>query len=577
MFDHSQRQLRGSKLAYEDFQQVQVIDVKNNTLIQQVELPDTEHDQLVLLDWLSDSQWLAVTNFGKIFSAEITHSTCQQLLELPSTSDAGAWLDVDSQSLWFASRRRDKRKTILHHIQLTNMDVSEWAFPANHGVDCDSIAHTQQMLAFYGRNDKPGYNFRQHWLLTFNCHTHEWQQLAINSKPAPENVPVRPQLFVDKQRGIYVTPFTDRLNSHADGHYGYPLQLLDSQANTWWQGDVRDFTLEQIALFEEDANTLDNIVAGDFSHQHNRVLMGLLQCLTDVYFCPKQAAIWLSWQDGKIQKIALDGSYLSPLYQLCSSDHQDLTGETTTCYRVIDEQAGQLTIAVGDQEWESLWRAQLPEPSHASMTDLATQPLSCNKYPAQALQVMAEQQLISKQSGRVQLHTSDLFHSDGEQLALRQLLALMPNLQRQLSQVQASQPLYFAFGDSLGKQHSESALFHRTAHQDSALIAAIVAAFIQWPNAASFVRPNGEPVLADAVFSISHFSEYLPLLARYFVAIGGGEQVHPFHINRTLPHIRAQHAQTPELEQFLAEIPWPYNDASFIKIEHDEYDDWDDD
>ncbi len=598
MLTHSQLHLRGSKLPYEGWLQVQVINTEMNSLIKQIELPDTEDDAHILLRWLSDYQWLAVTSLGKIFISDKDQETCQLLLDLQTYSDPGCWFDTSSQLLWLAgwSRRNGKKTTLLYCINPTTGEIiHEWDFPKNISVDCDTMMHNGKRLIWYGRNDKPGYKFRQHWIQSFSIQQKTWEQFFIASKPSPESVPVRPQLFCDYERGQFLMPFCDQVLNPTLDQYSYQLQKINADGSINWQQTVRQFSCQQLSADAETQQALQQLASGDLSYQHNDAWMNLLQALTGVYFCPQQSTIWLGWQDGMIQQLASDGSLLSPLYQLQRADGRALYGFSDTIYRVVEVTREAITISVGEDGDETYWQANLAQLSADNPIDTAVEiPLVCTPFEVEPIKIRAEQQLISLKTGRVQLVTSDLESNTGQQYVLEQLLTLMPTLQAQLQSVvpkkqgllhkwlhgntntsRQKQPLYFAFSDALGKEQREYDFFHRLNRQHAALIAAIIEKFVHWPNAAQLIRPQkGEPVLSEAVLSICDDVQYLPLLSRYFNVIGGGEQVHPFHINRTLPVIRDEHSKTQALTDFLASVPWPYNDSTFTLKEHDEYDDW---
>ncbi len=105
-------------------------------------------------------------------------------------------------------------------------------------------------------------------------------------------------------------------------------------------------------------------------------------------------------------------------------------------------------------------------------------------------------------------------------------------------------------------------------------MAEILAAFSRWPMAGTLCGAKGEPPLAELAFYLSeHHGRHLPVLAAYFQALGGGSEVHPYHINRTLAVIHSAYADSPELAAFKAAVPWPYNDADFRQQEQDPYDD----
>ncbi|MGX2954845.1 hypothetical protein ACWAU3_20200 [Shewanella sp. JL219SE-S6] len=134
--------------------------------------------------------------------------------------------------------------------------------------------------------------------------------------------------------------------------------------------------------------------------------------------------------------------------------------------------------------------------------------------------------------------------------------------------------LWFAFVDGLGNRHSEYDFFHYAVRleQGPELIAAILAAYCRLPQARCLLGAKGQPVLAEAALALSQHRQALPQLADYFNVLSA-LPVHPFHINRTLKVIFAEHQGSQELAAFLAAVPSPYNDPEFKLAEKGDYDD----
>lgn len=173
------------------------------------------------------------------------------------------------------------------------------------------------------------------------------------------------------------------------------------------------------------------------------------------------------------------------------------------------------------------------------------------------------------------LYCEDLTSNQGRLQLLQQLLAVLPKLEQTLGEacgaplasVTARAPvatragwldrlkqkithsavtepgrLWFAFVDGLGNRHSEYDFFHYAVRleQGPELIAAILAAYCRLPQARCLLGAKGQPVLAEAALALSQHRQALPQLADYFNVLSA-LPVHPFHINRTLKVIFAEH------------------------------------
>ncbi|EKE68036.1 hypothetical protein B3C1_17552 [Gallaecimonas xiamenensis 3-C-1] len=597
--------LKNIKLDYLGQHQVQVIDPAGPTLLWQCELPDTGDGELALLAPLDGQRFVALHSSGRVFTGQVAQRQLAELANLGVSGDLGAWLDQAKGLLWVAARHRLQGA---RHKQLLalNLDSGELAMAFDlPAFDLD--LNTLQPLSagrfgFYGRNDKGGYKFRQHWLGTLDSRSGQWQQQLLDSKPTPEEVSIRRQRFIDQGRALMVLPGADGIQAQGEG-FEYPLSLLNlDQPEGSWTRPVRLLSAAAMDNDMGDIEALARIAGGQISSSDNGDWMTFLVCLTAVGFCPDQDAAWLGWQDGALQKVSLAGERLSPLFYLQEDgDRRQPERMCTKAISHIQVLAGEgLVLGVGEHDDFSYWQAQ-PQDSAAPATlaeaEQNRQPLACSAYQPPALAVPPALAALPSASGCVTISTSDLESDAGCLGALRQLKELMGPLQQQLQQAPAKagmlgkllgkkapatavRPLYLAFCDSLGRCQSDYQFLATALHTEGgpALMAEILAAFSRWPFASQLCGGKGEPPFAELAFYLSeHHVQHLPVLAAYFNGIGGGEGVHPYHINRTLAVLNDAYAGTPELAAFLAAVPWPYNDPSFTLAERDEYDEWDDD
>ena len=602
--------LRAVSLDYVGDIQIQVLENSSPArLLWQCELPETQDAKLTLLEAMDDRFLVAVTDKGKVFLGDLGRRQMPQVAELPCSFDSGTWLEPTQQRLWLAGHFRQQPlngRRLLALDLMTGTLAADWPID-DRDLDLTTLTRRSDgQFAFYGRNSKPGYKFREHWIHSINPDNGEQQRCPLPSKPTPENITVRPWLFQDKARGLALMPAADTLTQVGEDSFAFEVQLLDlNLGEVVWKRVVRHIHLAQVGdehRHRSLGEALGRIAAGQYAHTDSDAWQTLLSCLTGAWFDPELPEIWLGWQDGTLQKIGLDGQRLSPLYRLgeqtadggCRTpiyfDHERLvpTG------RNLDR----LTLAYGFECDEHL-EATLPEPVAAAPLEEEPQWLACRPLMGQRLEIPETLQAQPGPSGCVHITTTDLHSAEGRQQALDQLLRLLPALQenlcdtqrgdsgwlgRQLGRVKPRQEaprqaLYLAFSDGLDRTRSEKQFFHEAIHHEGCapLIARLIDHFSRWPCAARLVGHDGEPPLANATYALCLAPEQLPLLANYFCAIGGGEEVSPFHINRTLAVIREHHAGTPELAAFLATVPWPYNDATFTKHERDPYDDWDED
>ncbi|WP_028114035.1 hypothetical protein [Ferrimonas kyonanensis] len=603
--------LKSLSLDYVGAIQIQVIESTEPPQVRwQGELPGSEDSDIKLLQPLDQHRFVAVTDRGKVFLGDDRQRTVTPLADLSCRYDSGAWLDTDTGRLWLAADFRHKQ---LNGYRLLALDLNQGTVVANWPIDDsehDLTTLTRRhdgQFAFYGRNSKPGYKFRQHWIHCLNPGNGDQQRAVLASKPTPVDVTVRPWLYLDRTRGLALMPGADRLIQVDEDRFAFELQLLDlNQGEVLWTREVRHLHLDQVEsdhYHPELRQSLSRIASGQYAHTDNDAWQTLLSCLTGAWFDPTQPEIWLGWQDGTVQKIGLDGERRSPLYRVGIEDSQG------NCHSPMPfdheplapsgRQQDRLTLSYGFECDEHL-EARLPKTMEAAPLDQRDpQWLPCQRRAGLPLRIPASLQAQPGPSGCVHITSGDLHCAEGRQQALEQLLALLPALQQQLGGHQESQsgwlgrlvgrlnpkpdatvrPLYLAFSDGLGRTESEKQFFHEAVHHQACapLIAQLIDSVSRWPCAATLEGHGGEPLLAHAAYSLCLNKAYLPQLAAYFCAMGGGEAVSPFHINHTLAAIREHHADTPELATFLAAVPWPYNDNTFTKPERDPYDDWGED
>lgn len=624
--------LQQAKLFFIGPELIQVIQSADeaDTLLWQCELPGTEDGELALLQWLDDTRFLALGQNGLLFVCDYQACSCEQVLDLQISGTPGAWLDSHKQTLWVVGRVgiAARRGHSLLKVDLAAMEpVQHW--PVSAEIEPESLILTRDgRVAFYGRNEHGGYRFRFQQLVYFDPSNETWSEQPLPGKPAPVQVSTQDYWFQNRANGLISTLAADGVSRHqAEGEpvrYEARLQLIDMNLGRQIDAGVRLPAMADICD-EYDAEAvqeaLERIAAGEMSHQDNDEWQQLLNSLTCSYFCEQEQVFWLGWKGGGMQKVSSKGERLSPLYQLGS---QDAAGQ----WRPLSHYGGDLVMIKGVNQGR-LWLAfgDLDEPSHYSV-DIDSQaavpqsllaaeqqkcPLNCRSYQPKPLQIPSQLQAEPCPSGRVTLYCDDLTSNQGRLQLLQQLLAVLPKLEQTLGEacgaplasVTARAPvatrvpvatragwldrlkqkithsavtepgrLWFAFVDGLGNRHSEYDFFHYAVRleQGPELIAAILAAYCRLPQARCLLGAKGQPVLAEAALALSQHRQALPQLADYFNVLSA-LPVHPFHINRTLKVIFAEHQGSQELAAFLAAVPSPYNDPEFKLAEKGDYDD----
>lgn len=339
--------------------------------------------------------------------------------------------------------------------------------------------------------------------------------------------------------------------------------------------------------------------------------------------------IWLAWHDGCIRALKRNPTngqvQLSALARLQGFSDKavqpyfmnlsggftpvQIKGLSTTDnlrqlhLRLGDDEMGQDFYADLSALMDQQGQLQLFDAEQALNDTEAGITLPCTPYSAEPVQIDPTRQAVPSVTGRIQIETTDLESNQGRLDALQQVLKLMPEIGQQLSHRQ--QPLYFSFADVMGCEQSEAQFFPYAAlakdtddeqpTEGFRLLLEIVRCYTDivnsdlvkaLPGADSAEMPSDETAsdeaaiaaqgapLRDAVIALSEHAEALPVIAQYFNTLPTEESlVDAFHISRTLPVIRELHADTAALTDFLAQLPWPYNDSSFSKPEHDPYDD----
>ncbi len=325
--------------------------------------------------------------------------------------------------------------------------------------------------------------------------------------------------------------------------------------------------------------------------------------------------VWLAWHDGCIRALKRNPAsgqvQLSALARLQTFSDKSVQpyfmnlsgGFTPVQIKGLcnSDNGRQLHIRLGDDEMgqdfyanisalmDQQGQLQLFDTEQALSETEAGIILPCTPYSAEPVQIDPARQAVPSVTGRIQIETTDLDSAAGRLDALQQVLKLMPVIGQQLSH--RHQPLYFAFADVMGCEQSEAQFFPYAALAKNADDEQPAAGFrllleiVRLYSEAAKVLPcmdSDETAIAaqaaplrDAVITLSEHAEALPVIVEYFNTLPTEEaSVDAFHISRTLPVIRELHADTPALTDFLAQLPWPYNDSSFSKPEHDPYDDW---
>lgn len=608
-------------LFYDGLIQLQVIKRTgfNTDVISQFELLETQNCELLIAEWLDNQQFIAVDSTGRIFSSRFNAAepSKQSLSAIASlglypTKDAC----ISNGKLWIVGAPKGGRRSAsslycvditaknlnVSHFELNDTAISNYEMPFKF-VNDSMVCVQGTEFVFYQREKR-----RTHQLVSFNPMTAETQIYPLQGQPAPEEISVRNTFFMDKKRGVALLANTETLSvlesSDENLRFNFELQFIDfKQKKVLWSHKVRVLEAAQICAeyqAEDLIESLTAIAAGDTSSEHHDELQTFIECLTSATISADGNSVWLGWQDGVVQQLSLTGDSILPLHKLMKNNGdgkqrtvQVFTHEPVVIKGQIDDQ---LILAVGEDEDAVIWQVELfdkqavkqvkstgsvvsqpyriteelHECSTNSVVPTVCQPLALN------LVVQASLTEVPTSNGQVDISLQNVNDTAAKIASLTELNALMPKLESHyLKSGQTS--LFFSFVapqvDTCAVL-SEYDLFASAAYDEKGaeLLASIIRQFASWSCAANILGQKNAPIMADAVLGLADKRQYLSTLAEYFIAIGGQEPIHQFHVNRTMMVIREQHADTPELAAFMAKVPWPWNDASFSVPNVGDYD-----
>ncbi|WP_299808010.1 hypothetical protein [uncultured Shewanella sp.] len=499
----------------------------------------------------------------------------------------------------------------VNYFELNAANITRYEMPFK-VVDGSMVCVQGAEFVFYQREKR-----RMHQLVSFNPITGETQVYPLEGKPAPTEISVRNTFFMDKERGVALLANTETvslleatvaselsveaLESVSENPYfNFELQLIDfKQRKVMWSRKVRALKPSQICAdyqAEELVESLTAIAAGDNSSSLHDELQTFTECLTSASVSADGNSIWLGWQDGVVQQLSLTGESILPLYKLM----QDSSNAKLRSIQVFGHEPvvikaqmdKQLIVAVGEDEDACIWQMPLEdkqaEANHNTASECQNLNESYKENSANNLVSVVCQPVtlslamptrlteVPTLNGQVDICLQDVNDNAAKVGSLEKLNALMPKLEAHyLKSGQTS--LFFGFVNQQVNGCavlSEYDLFASAAYDEKGaeLLGNIIKQFASWSCAADLSGLKGAPIMADAVLGLADKGQYLATLAEYFIAIGSQEPIHPFHVNRTMIVIREQHAGTPELADFMAKVPWPWNDKSFTVPHVGDYD-----
>ncbi|ABZ75729.1 hypothetical protein Shal_1160 [Shewanella halifaxensis HAW-EB4] len=610
------------RLYYHGLIQLQVVKRSgfNIELLSQFELLGSCNCDLLLAEWLDDERFIAVDSTGRIFSAEFNAVNSSKIslsaiatLQLYPTEDAcfsngKLWIVGAKQGgrrgvkslfcvdIALAQERALKSLAIVSDFEFNAAEITRYEMPFKF-VNASMVRVADNEFVFYQREKR-----RMHQLVSFNPLTSETKVHPLEGKPAPTEISFRNTFFMDNKRGIAllanaetVTLVEREASEHTEApNFDFILQLIDfKQKKALWSRSVRGLSPSQICASyqtEELVESLTAIAAGDTSSRCHDELQTFVECLTSARVAADGNSIWLGWQDGVVQQLSFTGELISPILQLMQPSNGDnsrsvqvFSHEPIIIQGEIDKQ---LIVAVGEEEDARIWQMERVEPATLLANSNLIRCSGSQSLTNSIVQVACQQAEfdlavpkglteLPTSSGQVDISAQETAAS--VKLAqLETLNSLMPKLQVHYPQgKQAS--LFFGFVNQQINGcivQSEYDLFASAAFDEkgAALLASIIKQFASWNSAAELSGLKGAPVMADAVLALADKSEYLDILAEYFIAIDGQEPIHPFHVHRTMVVLREQHADTAELADFMAKVPWPWNDKSFTVPNVGDYD-----
>jgi len=280
-------------------------------------IPLRQDDEPIVLNSFYAPERFVVMNWdGWIRAFDITSRTCCFEHRLGGHVNSGALLSRNGRHLYTAHRvkSRDSHLTVFAFPHFTCVAKHLIPYPS---VLSEIIEASDGALLFYGHSRSRPSHEPLHGFQRINPHSGGVQWIPLEDTPFT-TIDIEPPV-VDAARGLAIAPCWGPLVTTTDetGEFRFTtaIRLSDLRSGATMRTiPVRRLRSRDLSPYAQERTRLAQALqspAGSDEEQAAR--RTAIETLYDIHPLPDEDAIWLLWRNATARKVAIDGTWCSPL------------------------------------------------------------------------------------------------------------------------------------------------------------------------------------------------------------------------------------------------------------------------
>ncbi len=307
---------------------------------------------------------------------------------------------------------------------------------------------------------------------------------------------------------------------------------------------VREYRANQIDCFEKARiKHASALMKGPGDDKYNEAMKTLMENLNTIHVNENEDSFWLCWRAGVLRKVAIDGSYISPMFVVSKlpgygSDLRPF--EFTTFHSHLEEVHEDHLVLSGHSDHLIFPIKGLDFGSSEEYIPIELLPFPEEKKIK--IIVPGELKKREKELGKVVIAVEDLDEKESVLDGLDQMV----NLTKDIASIRDGWKLVFLVKDKKGKNQDDEEFFKKAVKIEGApeKIREVIENFIQYPDAEELYIHEEATALCYAAENLAlHDPKYIDTTLQYLAVM---DFEHDVYCSETLiPNLIEKYSETP--------------------------------
>jgi len=466
---------------------------------------DRDAEPIVISEFYTNSKFIVMNWYGYLRAYDVVQKKKIFEINFNTSLNANATLSSNKKKAYISYTKEDHRSSTLTVMNLDDFTVEvSHTLPEPIGFDCVSVRNDGKLLYYY-KEEADDKELREHGFQVIDPVSGDSNKTVLPSPSRDDFEEATIQINTKKNIGAITNWDSIPVLYETDGSPRFLTSINIFDLNNFSiikTLAVREYKVSHLTCYESsDQEIANSLISGENSDDYDKAICETQENLNSIYFCENEDSLWLCWRAGVLRKIALDGSWKSPLLVAVKSTNGSCTepfGLRTTHTHFLSEGNKHIIVKEHSEKiFISLEGINLKSSQEFIPIDLMPLP---NEIEVEA-QVPEHLDSTLNEMSFIVIQVENLLEKSSILNALTNILTLS----KDIDEIRRGHELPFLIKDKFGNFWEDEKFFHEAIKINKAaeIINEIVQNFINYKDASELYISDEETALGYAVYELS--------------------------------------------------------------------------